>query len=190
MKSNSNGLAERPDHDRQQVEMPGMPSPETFWRSGLRRQPRKDLRGLREDTSGAVFVEAALIMPLIAILLAAIAEWGLTMYEYHRLSLATGSAVRQLVINRGFPKPYTNVIDQFTTWAGTLAVQSSQITVSIQKSDGTYGVCNTDTACANLLDSAQGRSAKIEVVYPCEFAFTPDMVNPCPIRVGMIGLVD
>lgn len=35
--------------------------------------------GLKDDTRGSVFVEAALVLPLTVIVLAAISEWGLTL---------------------------------------------------------------------------------------------------------------
>lgn len=158
--------------------------------TALRRSVQSWLGAFRKDQSGSVFIEAALVLPLTAIVLAAIAEWGLTMYEYHRLSLATGAAVRQLVANRGFPSPYSNVLTQYATWADTLKVNSSQIAVSIQKSDGSFGTCNSDSACTTLLDAAQGRGAKIEVTYTCDLAFTPQRASPCPLKIAMVGLVD
>lgn len=146
---------------------------------------------LTRDTRASVLLEATVVLPITVFIVAGIAEWGLTMYEYHRLSLATGNAVRQLVINRGFPSPYTNVTKQFSSWSENMRVKADQVTVSIQTAaGGAYSSCNTDTACTNLLNNAQGLGAKVEVSYPCALAFTPKVASPCPLRVSMVGLVD
>ena len=95
------------------------------------------------------------MLPITILIVAGIAEWGLTMYEYHHLSLAIGNAVRQLIINRGFPNPYSNVTAQFSGWSENMRVQKDQVTVSIQTTaGGAFSTCNTDAACTTLLNNA------------------------------------
>lgn len=145
---------------------------------------------LQGDTRGSVFVEAALVLPFTVLLLAAIAEWGLALYQYHILSTANGAAVRQLIINRGFPNPYNNVLDEFDTWAQNLGVTSGQVTVEIQNSSNVFTPCSTDAGCTTLLDAAEGKAAKVRVSYPCEMQFTPRVASPCPIEIETIGLIE
>jgi Flp pilus assembly protein TadG len=151
---------------------------------------KRGMKTLADDSRGSVFVEATLVLPLLVIILAAIAEWGLTLYQYHILSSANGAAVRQLIINRGFPNPYNNVLDEFGTWAENLNVTSSQVTVEVQNSSNVFTPCTTDAGCTTLLDAAEGKSARVTVEYACEMQFTPQIASLCPIQVRTIGLIE
>ena len=148
------------------------------------------LRKLRADTEGSVLLEAALVMPLVVLLIAGIADYGVTLYQYHTLSTATGSAVRQLIVSRGFDKPFTSVLAQFTTWAPTLTVKGTQITVQVADSAGTLKTCTDDTSCKAALDVAAGRQASIQLNYPCTTTFIPSMASPCPIKVTASGMIE
>lgn len=154
-----------------------------------RTAPRRKM-SLRRDTRGSVFVEASLVLPLTVIILASIAEWGLTLYQYHVLSNANSSAVRQLTVNRGFADPYTAVTTEFANWAGTLNPADYTITVEIQNSSNVFTACNTNAACTTLLDGAQGKSARVSVNFTCTMSFTPNVASPCPIRINTTGLVE
>lgn len=148
-------------------------------------------KALKDDTSGSVFVEAALVLPILCIILAGMVEWGLTLYQYNVLSSANASAVRQLIINRGFPNPYTAVTDEFDNWAKTLGGSKGlTLTVEIQDSTNAFKTCATDSACTTLLDNANGKSARVTVKYDCTMNFTPEGASPCPITITTTGLVE
>lgn len=148
------------------------------------------LAALKKDTRGSVFVEAALVLPLTVLILAAVTEWGLALYQYHILSTANGAAVRQLIINRGFPNPYTNVVDEFDTWAANLNVQPNQVAVAIQNGSNVFTPCATDSDCTALLDAAEGKAGRVTVTFPCQMQFTPQIASPCPIVIETIGLIE
>ena len=165
-------------------------------RSKLFRSSRKALpdsvlasgKGLRDDTHGNAFIEAALVLPMLIILLAGILEWGLALYQYNQLSTATANAVRQLIISRGYTTPYQDVLDQYTSWASTLkfgAGQPGKITVTV---NGT--ACSSDTDCKKSLDTALGKGATVKVQYNCMMQWTPAIASPCPITIAMTGLVE
>ncbi len=143
-----------------------------------------------KDTGGAIFVEAAFVMPIMVFMIAGISEYGITLYQFHTLSTATGSAARQLVISRGFSTPFTNVQNQFAIWAPNLNVTSSQITVSVADSSNTLQTCSSDATCKTALDSAAGRQASVAVNYTCALTFIPKYASPCPIQITMTGLVE
>lgn len=145
---------------------------------------------LQRDTDGSVLLEASLVMPMVVLLIAGIADYGVTLYQYHTLSTATGSAVRQLIINRGFDKPYTSVMSQFTTWAPTLSVKSSQVTLSVADASGTLKNCTDDASCKTALDAAAGRQGRIQLNYPCTTTFIPSMASPCPIKISASGMIE
>lgn len=146
----------------------------------------------RPDERGSVLLEAALVMPLVVLLIAGIADYGVTLYQYHTLSTANGSAVRQLVVSRGFSNPYASVLAQYATWAPTIAVNGGQITVSVENSSGTMTACTdaTTPTCKTLLDGAAGKKATVALNYPCTVTFIPSMASPCPIKVTASGMVE
>ena len=150
------------------------------------------IKSLRRGESGSVLMEAALVMPMLILLVAGITDYGLTLYQYHTLSTANGAAVRQLIVSRGFENPYASVLAQYAMWAPILSVQGSQITVSVADSAGTLTACtdSTSPSCKSLLDGAAGKQAKIEVDYPCIVTFIPSMNGPCPIRISASGMVE
>lgn len=146
----------------------------------------------RPGESGSVLMEAALVMPMLVLLVAGITDYGLTLYQYHTLSTANGAAVRQLIVSRGFDNPYAGVLAQYAMWAPILSVQGSQITVSVANSSDTLTACtdNTSPSCKSLLDGAAGKQARIEVNYPCTVTFIPSMKGPCPIKISASGMVE
>jgi len=153
----------------------------------------------KDDTRGSVLLEASLVMPMVVLLIAGIADYGITLYQYHTLSTATGSAVRQLIVSRGFASPYEppsgstlneGVVGQYAIWAPNITVSKSQITVSVADSAGTLQTCNSNSTCKTLLDAAAGRQAKVSLSYPCTTTFLPNMISPCPIKASASGMVE
>ena len=145
---------------------------------------------LRDDTRGSVLLEAALVMPMVVLLVAGIADYGVTLYQYHTLSTATGSAVRQLIVNRGFATPYTSVLGQFTTWAPNLSIKSTQFKVFVADAAGTLQECTSDATCKTALDAAAGRQGSISLNYACTTTFIPSMASPCPIKITASGMIE
>lgn len=156
----------------------------------LRKKP--GLSALQGDNSGSVLVEAALVMPLIILFIAGIADYGITLYQYHTLSTANGAAVRQLIVSRGFDNPYAGVLAEYSAWAPNLNVTDSQITVQVENSAGTLTTCTdgTNPTCKTLLDGAAGAQATVAINYPCMTTFIPSMASPCPIQITASGLVE
>ncbi|MEI8180567.1 TadE/TadG family type IV pilus assembly protein [Aestuariivirga sp.] len=159
---------------------------------------RRIVGRLRDDTRGSVIIEATLVIPLIVIIFAGMTEWGLAMYQYHLLSTATSESVRQLIVSRGTATPLTYVNNAFNTWASTLGVTPSQVTVEIQ--DPTKAnfagwqtpACNTltEAQCAAQIAKAAGLPARVSVNYACTMQFTPQFASLCPIKITMVGLVE
>lgn len=143
---------------------------------------------LNKDTRGSVFVEAALIVPLTVMILAAIAEWGLVLFQFNQLSTGTANAVRTLIISRGYTTPYQDVIDQYTAWTRGFEFgpgKPGTITVTI---NGT--TCTDNASCKTALDTALGKDATIVASYDCIMQFTPRIASLCPLSVRMTGVVE
>ncbi|PZF76157.1 hypothetical protein DK847_13180 [Aestuariivirga litoralis] len=156
------------------------------------RKSNNRLSRLRDDTDGSVLVESALIMPMVVLFIAGIADYGVTLYQYHTLSTANGAAVRQLVVSRGFDKPYEGVLAQYAEWAPNLSVKGSQITVSVENSSGKLTACTdgTSPSCKTLLDAGAGKQGSISLNYPCTVTFIPSMASPCPIKITASGMIE
>jgi Flp pilus assembly protein TadG len=152
-------------------------------------------RSLHKDTDGSVLLEATLVMPVIVVLIAGIADYGVTLYQYHTLSTATSSALRQLIVSRGFNNPYASTIAQYKTWAPNIAVTSSQVTVSVEDPSTTPSTMKTCTdvttvTCKTLLDAAAGKQATVKLNYACKTTFLPNIASPCPIKITMSGMIE
>ena len=139
---------------------------------------------------GSVLIESALVMPMLVLMIAGIADYGVTLYQYHTLSTATGSAVRQLIVSRGFANPWTSVKSQFSIWAPNMAVPDSAWSVWIADSNGTLQKCTNDATCKTALDAAAGRQASVRLNYNCTAMFLPSMASPCPIKATATGMVE
>lgn len=146
---------------------------------------KRGLKALDGDTRGSVFVEAAIVLPLTVIILAAITEWGLALYQYHILSTATANSVRQLIISRGYDTPHDDVMAEYGRWAGTLNVTPDMVTVTVNGAK-----CTDNASCKNDLNDALGKSASVKVEFPCTMQFTPSRASPCPITLSMTGQVE
>lgn len=142
-------------------------------------------KGLKDDTSGSVFVEAALVVPILCVILAGMTEWGLALYQYNLLSTATGSAVRQLIVSRGYDTPYDDVYAEYQNWAKTLGVKKTDIKVSVNGVE-----CTDNATCKAQLDNALSKPATVKVSYACTMQFTPSVASPCPIEIVMTGMVE
>lgn len=153
---------------------------------------KRNLTAFRNDQRGSVLVESALIMPLVILFIAGIADYGITLYQYHTLSTANGSAVRQLIVSRGFDNPYAGVRDQYNEWAPNLTVTDDDIIVSVADSDGKLKACTdkTSPSCRTLLDDAAGKQATVSLNFPCTTTFIPSMASPCPIKITASGMVE
>jgi Flp pilus assembly protein TadG len=145
---------------------------------------------LKDDTDGSVILEAALVMPLVVLLVAGIADYGVTLYQYHTLSTATGSAVRQLIVSRGFANPYSGVQTQFSNWAPNLSITTAQFKVYVADSAGTLQECTSNATCKTALDAAAGRQGSVSVNYACTTTFIPSMASPCPIKISASGMIE
>lgn len=162
-----------------------------------RRRPQRVQRP-SDGTRGSVLVEAALVMPLVAVIFAGLTEWGLALYQYHLLSTATSEAVRQLVVSRGMAAPLDGVKKNYDTWAGTLGIGPGQITVEVQDpanaTDFNYKspACSTltESNCAAQITAAVGRPARVSVNYACKMQFSPRFISLCPMKISMVGIIE
>jgi Flp pilus assembly protein TadG len=144
----------------------------------------RKIRNLTNDTSGSALVEAAVVLPVFILILFAVMQSGFLFYSYIALTDATAAGVRQFSIERSFSTPWTDTVNQVKATA--LALTAADLTISMSV-NGT--ACASDSACANLLSTAQGQEAQVATTYACNFQLINSLPNPCPLRSTMTGRV-
>lgn len=139
---------------------------------------------------GSVILEAAVVMPMIVLMIGGIADYGLFLYQYHVLSQATGEAVRQLIISRGFDDPYSTTTAPYGTWYSKFSSNGNQFKILVADSNDVLQPCTDKATCKAKLDLAAGKKAGIELTYNCTMSFIPKLGNPCPITIKNYGMVE
>ena len=115
----------------------------------------RSFRGLRRNERGVQLVELAIVIPLIALLLAAVTEFGRYFYEYTTLSKGARIATRYLVTARtnGIDDPAAKNLVVYGNLAGTgnpilSGLSTANVQITRRDSAGgtvTGGVPNTIT---------------------------------------------
>lgn len=129
------------------------------------------------DRTGASAVEFALVLPLLAVLLFGIIEFGVALNNKIALTDGVRVAARELAIGRGNATPRTNAQNRFGASTSGLNPASLTLTLSVQ---GT--ACSTDAACRTALTAAVGQPASAIATYPCAlFVFGIDFAPGCTL---------
>ena len=117
---------------------------------------------LGRDEHGSVLVEAALVIPMLIVLIMCGIQFSLMLTDNVTLTLATQLGARNLSISRGSSTPFTTTQTQITNAAAGLITAKITTTVSIA---GT--ACSTDASCSTLLSNNAGQPATVSTSYPC-----------------------
>jgi Flp pilus assembly protein TadG len=136
------------------------------------------------ENSGSMALEAAFLLPALTLVALGVMQFGLVLNNYAMLTDAAGAGLRQLTIERGFPTPYTDAVNQITGTATALSTSNLSITLSVNGA-----ACASDAACVTALINAQGQAAQVTVSYSCSLQLTPLLPNPCPLTSTIFGLV-
>ena len=125
------------------------------------------------DRAGAAMVEFAIVLPLLAIILLGIVQFGIFFYDYVQVENAAAIGLRQFLASRlvtiSGQGPYSSAQSAIQA-ATSLPTSGLTITVSV---GGT--TCASDAACSTALASALAttgafsiaQTASVSVSYPC-----------------------
>lgn len=113
-------------------------------------------------------LEAAFLLPALTLVALGVMQFGLVLNNYAMLTDAAGAGLRQLTVERGFPTPYTDAVNQIKGTATALSTSNLSITLSVNGS-----ACASDAACVTALTNAQGQAAQVTVSYSCNLQLTP-----------------
>lgn len=128
-------------------------------------------------------LEAAVVVPLLILLLVGIMQFGLIFMNYIRLSEATGAGARLFSVQRGLDTPWTDTVAQIKSAAPKpVANLAIQFTVN-----GT--ACADDVSCAASLREAQGLPVQVTTTYTCSLRFLASLPQVCPLSSTMTGRV-
>jgi Flp pilus assembly protein TadG len=120
-------------------------------------------RACASDEGGQAFVEFALVLPVLMIVVMTIVKLGIVLNNYITLNDAVRAGARQLAISRSatYPAYGTNACAYVQSRVATAAssLNSGSLTVNPSVSSGS---CNPDTSMV------QGSDAVVNGTYPCD----------------------
>lgn len=157
----------------------------------LRKEDGALLR-LRKGEQGQSLVEAALVFPVLLVILTGILSFGLAFNNYLILTNAVGSGGRALAIARG------TTTDPCSTAA--TAVSQSAVLLNTNNINYTWnfnGTSYSGSSCSSSSTSTgaagnlvQGQTAQITVTYPCSLAvFRMNLAPGCQLSASVTELV-
>jgi Flp pilus assembly protein TadG len=139
-------------------------------------------RGFIADCRGGSATEFALVVPVLALLLFAIIQFGIIFNHYIVLANGVSAGARELSVSRGSATAYTSAVSALnnaaptlTPFTGSCTAGSTQcVTVTVA---GT--ACTTDADCAAAFK--EGQTAQVSAKYPCNINFMGISVSPCSL---------
>ena len=125
--------------------------------------PARARRGDRwRADSGAAAAEFALVLPVLCLLLFAILEFGIALYNYEMLTGGVRAGSRNFAIRRGTNNPWSgtkSVIENASPGLSATTLDS-RIHLFVNNTE-----CTSDAACVTAI--VGGATAKVTATYPC-----------------------
>ena len=152
------------------------------------------------DCTGAAFLELALVLPVLLLVVFGITQFGLIFYHYTLVTNATAAGMRQLSISRLDSTAYCDTENTIINASGGLGgtpgssgscpTINSDFTITL-KVNGT--ACTSNSACQSALAAAYAAAinppepASVQVQFSCSFE---DLiaVPHFPIHLGVCPL--
>ena len=160
-----------------------------------------------EDCTGAAFLEFALVLPVLLLVVFGITQFGLVFYHYTLVSNATAAGARQFSISRLDSNAYCDTENAIVNASGGLGgtpgtgspascpTLASNFTITLQVNKTTCTTSSGATGCVALLESAYQtnppESATVIVSYSCsaeDLIPTPQFsvhLGVCPLSSTM-----
>lgn len=146
----------------------------------------------RDPESGQSLVEAALIFPVLLLIVTGVLAFGLAFNNYILLVNGTATGARALAISRGVTTDPCNTASAAIAASAPL-LNSSNLSYTFILNGTTYtgsscSSSSTSTGAAGNL--VQGGSAQITVTYPCSLAvYKLNLVPGCQLSTTIVELV-
>jgi Flp pilus assembly protein TadG len=147
---------------------------------------------VRSDEEGQSLIEAALVFPVLLLIVTGILSFGLAFNNYLMLTNAVGAGGRALAIARG------NTTDPCATGATAVSQAASMLASgNISYSWNFNGASYTGSTCASSSTATgaagnlvQGQTAQITITYPCSLAlFRINLAPSCQLTATTTELV-
>jgi Flp pilus assembly protein TadG len=164
--------------------------------------PKRNRRSLFSSEEGSQLVEFALVLPIMLMVMLAIAVISVTMNNYLQVTEATSNAARAVSIARSNTlDPCSTVFTAVSQGAPTLTSANLTVTLALNSKDGanlgTYGPTAGSLTCSSGSYSSgapsylqQGGSATVTVTYPCSLSiFGVNYAPGCTLRASMTEMV-
>ncbi len=149
-----------------------------------KRDQTSPLTAILAQQQGQSLIEAALVLPLILLVITGVLAFGLTFSNYIVLTEATGVGARQLAISRGTTlDPCATVSSALTAAAPLLKASNLTYTIILNGTSYTSSSCPSPTTTTGPSGKLQqGSSAVVTVGYPCQLKVAGyDVVPGCSL---------
>ena len=145
------------------------------------------------NESGAVAVEFAMVLPVIALLLFGVIQLSLALNTYIQLANAAAAGARQISISRGITTPYGSTITAIDNAASNLTASKMTITITVNNGT-TNGSCTTDTGseCQKLFPAASTigiAPSSVTITYPCSLTFLKISIPSCTLSSSATEII-
>lgn len=139
------------------------------------------------DCAGAAFLEFALVLPVLLLVMFGIMQFGLIFYHYIMVTNGAAVGARQFSISRLDTTPYTDTVTAIQN-ATTLG---SNVTITLKVNNAactTNSQCQTDLQNAYLAGSSPPEAVSVQVQFSASCSFEdlievpgfPIHLNLCP----------
>lgn len=139
---------------------------------------------------GSTAVEFALVLPVLAVLMFGIIQFGITLNNYVELASGVSAGARQLSISRGSATPGSSAITAIDNAAPNLS--SSKLTITMLVGTTTCDKTNSAT-CISAFSAGSGNpcgcSAVVTATYPCDLNVMHIKFTSCTLTSSAQELV-
>jgi Flp pilus assembly protein TadG len=151
----------------------------------------------RLGETGAVFVEFALLVPILLLLLFGFLAFGLVLNQYILLWNGVGAGALQFAVSGGASStPATTAVAAITGAAPTLTAANISVTLTVGSNSACFsGTASSstsagDTACSTQLAANAGNPAVVLATYPCSLTVMQyDFLPNCKLSAQVTELV-
>jgi Flp pilus assembly protein TadG len=166
---------------------------------------RKRVFEVVEDCTGAAFLEFALVLPVLLLVVFGITQLGQIFYHYTLVTGAAAAGARQLSISAHDPNACTDTLNAMMNASGTLGgntpVASGSCPTTIgglaitlyvwNTTTSSFAQCTSNSSCYSDLQNAEGTSTPAPAKVTATFACSAEDLIPAPgfaVHLGVCPL--
>jgi Flp pilus assembly protein TadG len=162
---------------------------------------RQRVFAVARDCSGTAFLEFALVVPVLLLVVFGITQFGLIFYHYTLVTNAAAAGTRQLSISAHDPNACTDTVNAIVNASGGLGgtpvtsgscpttIGSLTITLEVNNASGS---CTSNSICYTSLQSVEGDNPPAPASVTVQFSCSAEDLIAVPefrIHLGVCPLI-